>query len=212
MLQLLQRNPDAAPRQETVAMHVRAFREKVTAILKSRGNEDDSALPSEEENVAILVEEIKGMLRELPDRLSDRASSLSGKLRSKPRRLDIRTIEEITFGSIFAHFENGPALAFLTVLSMLKDELPWLYEPGMEFYRLLASKARIRVKIAARQMHELVELSFRGPLRELIDDDDKMQFTVRILHDLIERAVTMRPALQDRPSTSRKRQKILDDA
>jgi hypothetical protein len=133
MLQLLQRNPDAAPRQETVALHVRAFREKVASILKAKGGGDDNSPPSEEENVAILVEEIKGMLRELPDKLGDRDSSRRGK---RKERRNIRAMEDIAFGSSFHKFENGPAMALLTIISMLKEEMPWIYEPGMEFYRL----------------------------------------------------------------------------
>jgi TIR domain-containing protein len=203
MIQLLQRNPDAAPRQETVGMHVRAFRERIAIILKSKGNDAESIPPSEEENVAILVEEIKGMLRELPDRIGDRALSRKGT--SKSRRIDIRAMEEIAFGPIFAGFENGPAMAFLTLLSMLKDELPWLYEPGMEFYRSLNSKARTRVQEAAQQMHELVEFSLRGPLRGLVEGDDKIHFATRIMHELIERAASMPIRAQDRPSLKRKR-------
>jgi hypothetical protein len=192
MLQLLQRNPDAAPRQETVALHVRAFREKVANILKEKGADDDNSPPSEEENVAILVEEIKGMLRELPDRLGDRDGLRRGKRKD---RQSIRAMEEIAFGPSFRRFENGTAMAFLTVISMLKEEMPWIYEPGIEFYRLVTSKRPdARIKEAALQLHELVEFTSRGgPFRAFIDEE-LGHYSTRILHDLIERAISERPA------------------
>jgi hypothetical protein len=142
MLQLLQRNPDAAPRQETVAGHVQAFRQKISNVLKSKGAEDGLSTPSEEENVAILVEEIKGMLRELPDRLGERDISLRGG--RNRNRIRMRALEEIAFGGSSERFAF--ATAFLAIVSVLKDEMPWIYEPCMEFYRL-ATSARVEAKI-----------------------------------------------------------------
>jgi hypothetical protein len=193
MLQLLQRNPDASPRQETVTWHVKTFREKIAKILKSRGDEDDSAPPSEEENVAKLVEEIKGMLRELPDRVGDRANSLIRRVGPRRRRIHFKYIEEIALGPPFRRFKNGSALALLTVISMLRDEAPWLYEPTVEFYRLVTSKARAPIKEATAQMHELVEFSMRGPIGELFSEDERFSFSPGILHELIERAARDRP-------------------
>jgi hypothetical protein len=193
MLQLLQRNPDAAPRQETVALHVKAFRETIGNILKAKGGGDDSAPPSEEENVAKLVEDIKGMLRELPDRVGDRANSLIPRGGPRRRRIHFKFIEEIAFGKPFRHFRNGPALALLTIVSMLRDDAPWLYEPAAEFYRLVTSKARHPIKEATLQMHELVEFSMRGPIGEWLAEDSRLAFSPEILHELIERAARDRP-------------------
>jgi hypothetical protein len=192
MLQLLQRNPDAAPRPETVTMHVKAFREKISGILQAKGNGAGNTPPSEGENIAKQVEEIKGLLRDLPDRVGDRASVVVHGDGSKVRRVSPRAMEEIAFGKAFHRFKNGGALAFLAILSVLKDDAPWLYEPGREFYRLATSRSRVGIENAALQMHELIEFSMRGPLREFVDNDETLYRAHRLLHEVIERVVAER--------------------
>jgi hypothetical protein len=101
-------------------------------------------------------------------------------------------MEEIAFGKAFHRFKNGGALAFLAILSVLKDDAPWLYEPGREFYRLATSRSRVGIENAALQMHELIEFSMRGPLREFVDNDETLYRAHRLLHEVIERVVAER--------------------
>jgi hypothetical protein len=76
VMQLLQRNPDASPREEKVREEVGKFLERVKTILEEKGR---GAVPSvsgaEETNVAKLFEEVKVMVRELPERIDDRVRS-----------------------------------------------------------------------------------------------------------------------------------------
>jgi hypothetical protein len=146
-----------------------------------------------QERLALLLA-TNGLLRDLPDRVNDRASLLTHRDGPKSRKIELRALEEITFGKLFHQFKNGTALAFLAVLSVLENEAPWLHEPGMEFYRLATSRSRLGIKEAAHALHELIEFSIRGPLREFADDDETLYRTGRLLHELIERVVMERPA------------------
>src|SRR5216684_886919 len=75
VMQLLQRNPDAAPREEPVRTQVRVFRQNVDSILKTRGKTKVTEAPaSEEQNIAKLFEEVKAMVRELPERVDERVA------------------------------------------------------------------------------------------------------------------------------------------
>jgi hypothetical protein len=195
MLQLLQRNPDAAPREETVKMQVKTFREKVATLLNAKGAADknEDSKPTGEENVAKLVEEVKGMLRELPDRFDDRAGAPSRRTARGGRGFDPRMLDELFIERAMRDLDNGPAVSWLFALSLLRDEMPWLYEPGMEFYRSLISKSEASVKKSALQLHHIIEFAARTPLRDMIGSDDKFHFIISRLHDLIERAVDERP-------------------
>src|SRR5882724_1049643 len=128
VMQLLRRNPDAAPRDEAVRTQVRIFRQNVERILKTRGKAVAVPPASEEQNVAKLFEEVKAMVRELPERVDNRTISVSR--RGLGRRFRPGMIEELMFRPFFPNEKGGMAYSWLIVLSLLRDDFPWLYEPG----------------------------------------------------------------------------------
>lgn len=134
VLQLLQRNPDASPREEAVRMQVRVFREKLGTLLKASSPSVKSEQP-EETSIAKLFEEVKIMVRDLSDRMQS-PSRVHG------RRL--RRWHPMLFEEMFRHPESresadGQAAAWLMAISTLRDDAPWLSEPGVKVYRALRS-------------------------------------------------------------------------
>jgi len=108
VMQLLQRNPDAAPREEAVRTQVRVFRQNVDSILKTRGKTKVTEAPaSEEQNIAKLFEEVKAMVRELPERVDERVASASRPGFSK-RRIHPAMLEDLMFSRYFEANEEGP--------------------------------------------------------------------------------------------------------
>jgi hypothetical protein len=189
MMQLLRRNPDAVPREEAVRMQVRLFHDKVKIILEARGTEDTEVVEtSDEQNVAKLFEEVKEMVRELPERVDDRVASFSRRGNFK-RRFHPMMFEELMFHPIFRGQRDGQALSWLVTLSLLRDDVPWLYEPGMEFYRALRSGKRPEIKRAHANLLRVTEMTLHSKFfhRFLRSEDDSMMFLVRHLEEFIHR-------------------------
>lgn len=71
VLQLLQRNPEAAPREEAIRMQVGVFRENISQLMKDRAEANqEGAEPSlDEASIPKLFEEVKVMVRDLPEKV-----------------------------------------------------------------------------------------------------------------------------------------------
>ncbi len=200
VMQLLGRNPDASPREEAVRMQVQLFRTKV--------EEHQSKTPSsiepdtDEENVARLFEEVKAMVRDMPDRIDSRIRHSGG---STPlRRMARRSpdlFEEILFTGRFRSPETGSGSSWLMFVSLLRDDFPWLNEAGMEIYRLF--KTGKDIKKPGREFRELVEITFHSPLGGFLVRNDKMLYSVyrhlpqvvdSFLHQMIDEQSHTKPA------------------
>jgi hypothetical protein len=191
MMQLLRRNPDAVPREEAVRMQVRIFRDKVRKILETRGAAEAEVVEtSDEQNVAKSFEELKEMMRELPERVDDRVASVSRRVGFR-HRFHPRMLEELMFNPLLRGKKDGRALSWLVVVSLLREEIPWLYEPGMEFYRALRSGRRAGnpkgKKAFAYAWRDDVRSKFF--YRFLRSDDKETFFFVRHLDEFIHRAL-----------------------
>jgi hypothetical protein len=191
MMQLLRRNPDAAPREEAVRMQVKIFRDRAKKILEKRGTPEEPNDTSDEQNIAKMFEEVKEMVRELPERLDERVVSLSR--RTPPRRA--RRFSPVMFDELMHHpafrrTKDGQATAWLVFLSLIRDDLPWLYEPGMELYRAIRSGKAADIQKARENLIAISELSRRSEfLNEFTSDGDKelSYFLIRHLDEFMHR-------------------------
>jgi hypothetical protein len=192
VMQLLQRNPDAAPREEAVRTQVRVFRENVDGLLKTRGKAKPVEAPAPEENIAKLFEEVKAMVRELPERVDERVASVSRRGISR-RRIHPAMIEELLFGSLSKGRRDEIPVAWLIFLSLVRDDLPWLYEPGMELYRALISERRSEIQKASGMLLRVVELTRNSKLiyRMVRNDGDEPFYLLRHLNDFVHRTLDM---------------------
>ncbi|MBS1502077.1 MAG: hypothetical protein JST32_08455 [Bacteroidetes bacterium] len=116
----------------------------------------------EETEVAKLFEEVKIMFQDLPSRI-DRRLDPEIMYRRK-RRIHPMMLEE------FIHFgfkTEDPYLSFLMIISLFKEDFPWLFEVGMETYRnLKQSKSNTERKKMLRTFEEILERSLRHPIME----------------------------------------------
>lgn len=175
-LQLLGRNPDASPREEAVRMHVRLFSEKAATVLAGRDNQNDEQ-NDEDENVAALFEEVKAMVRELPDRIDGRMRFADGP--SPLKRMARRTpefLEELMYPGRLFPMEGGLSSGWLILISLLRDDFPWLYETGMEVYR--TARAGKDLKKPSREFMETLELTMHSPLGDMLIRDEKMHYRI----------------------------------
>jgi hypothetical protein len=189
VMQLLQRNPDAAPREEAVRTQVRVFRETVDGILKTRGKTKVTEAPaSEEQNIAKLFEEVKAMVRELPERVDERVASVSRRGISK-RRIHPSMLEDLMFSPLFEGKRRGASIAWLIFLSLVRDDIPWLYEPGMEFYRAIQAGRQTEVQRARENLLRIVDFTKNSKLlyRIMRTDGEETHFLLRHLDEFIHR-------------------------
>ncbi|MDB5476059.1 MAG: hypothetical protein JWP49_1570 [Phenylobacterium sp.] len=174
MMQLLQRNPDAAPREQAVRTQVKIFREAVATILKSRGEVAKSP-PSDEQNAAKLFEEVKAMVRELPERMEiSRPGSSRKRSRRRMFHLPSMMFDELLSQQRRPPNEGGAALAWLLTISAFKEDAPWAFDLGQELYRALKAGNAATIKRELELYEEfLVTVSRSSAIREMFAYDDE---------------------------------------
>jgi hypothetical protein len=192
VMQLLQRNPDASPREEAVRMQVKLFIESLSKVLAKAPKKASAESGAEDQNVAKLFEEVKAMVRELPERVDSKFQQISRRAPNKAmRQMHPKMLEEMLFVGIGPDGRGDRiAAALLLILSLAKDDIPWLHEAGMAIYRAMTRDDRPLVKAAHKQFQIIMDLTVHGPWRRsfLRDDEDSFMLS-HYLPELIERAV-----------------------
>ena len=180
VLQLIRRHPQAEPREEAVRRLVQAFRVSIAALLKDRKQEVSSPQPRvDETSVAKFFEEIKVLVRDVPDRV---AGELGGSSRirhiRKRRRFHPMMFEEFFHHPMFRESPDNAGLPILMMFSMLRDDFPWLYELGAQLYRAIEDGNARAVDRARTTIMNAIELSRDGRFfHEMVggpDDDEAM--------------------------------------
>lgn len=191
VMQLLQRNPDAAPREEAVRMQVRLFIESLSKILATKPKKAVTESTSDEQNVAKLFEEVKAMVRELPERVDERVRQASRRSFGKgSRRIHPKMIDEIVFRSTSSSSRSTRAAGLLVVLAFSKEDAPWLHEIGMEIYRAMLSDDRNMVIATHKQLQMTMEIMLHGPWgREIFREDEESFIWTRYIPEMIDRIV-----------------------
>ena len=92
----------------------------------------------------------------------------------KRRRFHPGMIEELMHGSPKL---GGKYIAFQMVVSLFREDFPWLYEAGMDVVRTLKSRSSMKEKDhAVSEFMELVEFSFEHPIMREMAMPDKEQY------------------------------------
>lgn len=210
VIQLIRRNPDASPREEAVRMQVRVFLDGVKTLQSSKGKQIAHAT-ADESSVAKLFEEVKVMVRELPERVDDRVRSVTKRGSMKRgRRLHPMMLEELLFHSGLRENHASPATAWLLFISILKEDFPWLYEVGLELFRALRDEDVKRISEAKRNLDAILRMTTRGPFfHEMYHPSDEEFFFMikhlpQMVDNFLERTIF-------RPKTKPERAKLADE-
>lgn len=180
VMQLVRRIPNAEPDREVIEMQVRVFRQRVSKILTHLDSDTQEEDASGEVSVAKLFEEIKLMFQDIPSRIE---GSLDPYRRRKFRRFHPMMFED------FMHMsKGGDPIGLLIIFSSFRDELPWLYELGLEAYRAVKSRNRAKIEKAIENIHRAVKFVRHGPFMEDVMGDKEVYFVLRDLpHMLTDR-------------------------
>jgi hypothetical protein len=99
----------------------------------------------------------------------------------------------------------GDPIGLLILASMLREDMPWLYELGMEAYRAAKTGLPEDAEKTRRQFQRAVELLRHGPFHV-----EEMGIDPRHLHMLmreLERSIMIEPPAEEEPKAKPKRKK-----
>jgi hypothetical protein len=159
--QLAKRIPNLELDPEVVKTQIEVFRKAEDQFLKTMKTVKKETGKTETENVPIarLVEEMKSMPLRVAEYILKNNEPLK---RQKFRNIHPMRIEEMLFsGGDF----NDP-VGILMAASLIKDDMPWLYELAMEVYRAVKSGDRQRIESEMSRLRRFSETIMRGPIME----------------------------------------------
>lgn len=186
VIQLLTRNPDAAPRVEAVHRQVIAFKSEIKNHLSPKGKTHEPA-GTDDTGIAKLFEEVKAMVRELPESVA-RAQSLTRRDASKRnhRNHPMILVDEVLFHPSWDNLPQGSATSWLIFISLLREELPWIYEIGYELYLALRSQDQKAITDARTNLIHTLEISSRPFFREIILESEGFLHLIRLLPRILD--------------------------
>ncbi len=108
----------------------------------------------------------------------------------KRRRFHPGMIEELMHSSPKM---GGKYIAFQMVVSLFREDFPWLYESGMDVVRTLKAKNSMKEKDSAvSEFMELVEYSFEHPImREMVMPDKEQYMMLRELPYMLRHSLKL---------------------
>jgi hypothetical protein len=191
VLQLIQKNPEASPREEAVRRQVKAFQENIQSELKEKGKEKLQPRQEMDETVAKLFEEVKLMFRELPEQMELLISKNVGSPAGlKRRRNDPRQMLDIA-AQLLDHSRVAESpTGWLIFLTTFREQIPWLYEPGLDLYRAFVSGGRMAIAQNRRNLQRLLfEVKSSGISRIGIETrrDESNYYFQRYVIEMIDR-------------------------
>jgi hypothetical protein len=139
--------------------------------------------------------DIMSTLTELPSRIEERLSErIEPVRRGKFRRFHPMMIEEMMH--MFSMKSNDP-IGVLIIASFLREDIPWLYEIGVDAYKTAKSGTPKKAAEALRGFRRAVELTMHGPFMEEFMMSSKethmmMRELPRILEHITERYISTR--------------------
>jgi hypothetical protein len=160
--QLARRIPNLELDSDVVRTQVTAFKETEAALLKKLAAGGQKTTPKEdydESAVAKLSEEMKS----LPSRVAERlAENIEPFRRRRMRRLHPMMINEI----LHMAGDPGDPVGILMAASLIRDDIPWLYELAMEVYRAAKEGDAEAIELEMRRLRRFSEFMMHGPFME----------------------------------------------
>jgi hypothetical protein len=191
VVQLVNRIPNSEPDTAVIKMQVEAFKKQAEDILKKQpAPENKEGELMEDSSVAKLFEEVKIMFQDLPTRIE---RNIDPSFKKRRYRFHPKMLDEIMFMS---KESEDSSFGFLVMISMYRDDMPWIYEIGKETYEILKSNKNVSVKEKAlSDFRRLLKNSFRHPIlmemggskESMMMMEDVMYFTDKFMDRMIHR-------------------------
>jgi hypothetical protein len=193
--QLARRIPNLELDPDVVRNQVVAFKTTEADLLKKLSSGSVKLEKKEEVDesaVAKLAEEMKALPSRVAERLAESGDPFR---RRRMRRLHPMMFEELM------HMADAPGdpVAILMAASVVRDDMPWLYELAMEVYRAVKAENNEAIEREMRRLRRFSEVLMHGPFLEEFGFGSKeshmfaMEFP-RVLEHILMRTLNMRKA------------------
>jgi hypothetical protein len=196
VLQICRRIPNLEPDEDVVATQVRSFKANAVSALKQIGNKGKPEGPQTKDEAAItgaavakVLEEMKLIVREVSDRSAKLMSEGAERLRPRRfmfRRINPRMLEEMSF--MISRREGDP-IGILILASLVRDDFPWLYELGLDAYRVANRGNLENTRLALQRFRDAAEFTTHGAFAVEMGMGDVGVEELRELPHLIHRYV-----------------------
>ncbi len=184
--QLARRVPTLELDGDVVSTQVKAFKAKEATVLKALATTGGkkAAETVDDGPLAKLAEEMKALPSRVAERIAEGGEPLR---RRRMRRFHPMMFEELMHMS----GEPGDPVAILMMASVVRDELPWLYELAMEVYRAVKAGKPDVIEAEMRRLRRFSEVMMHGPfMHELGYGDKESHFIAMELPRMLERVLS----------------------
>jgi len=168
VLQICRRIPSLEPDEGVVEGQVKAFKATVAEVLKSISNkkEPEKREAINEAAVAKILEEMKLMVRDLS--LRSEKVAIESLERLRPRGGTLRRVHPMMLEELSHMLSEriGDPIGILVLASLVRDDFPWLYELGLEAYRVAKRGNVEHTRRALETFRDAADFTLRGPLAE----------------------------------------------
>jgi hypothetical protein len=185
VMQLIGRLPNADPDQETVKQQVELFVSRVEEVL-AKPSPDEGSVDFSEASTSKLFEEIKLMFQDLPSRLEHIVTQPGREPRPRAYRFHPEMIDELIM-MMSRRGEPRVGTAALIYGAFFKEDMPWLYEMGVEAYRASMAEDTAAEKRCISSFVRAVETMAMGPLSREFRGGKEMHMILRHLPMHLER-------------------------
>lgn len=202
--QLARRIPNLELDTDVVKSQVKAFKQSEVELLKKLelgGPKKLSRDEVEESAVAKLSEEMKS----LPSRIAERLAEVGEAYpRRRPRRIHPMMLDEVMHTS----GDPGDPVGILMAASLIRDEIPWLYELAMEAYRTIKDGKIEKIESEIRRIRRFADFAMRGPLFEELGLASKENHILMVeFPRMLDRSLMRALEMKAMPRSSRQSEK-----
>jgi len=189
-LELTSRIAGLEPDSDVVRTQVKAFKATSDKILEKLSNRIGKKDAKAEDNpLAKFLEEMKGLVRDLPSRVAERMVE-SGDTRKRRRffRFHPMMLEDMMHMS----GEPGDPIGILLVASMVRDDMPWFYEIAQEAYHDIKAGDTEAANREVRRLSHLSEIFMHGPFMEEFRNKEEHMLMIefpRMFEHMIKRCI-----------------------
>ena len=185
VMQLLKRIPNSEPDTDVVKMQVKEFKIKAKDIYKKLGEDkgENTTKTIDDTSVVKIFEEVKLMFQDLPSRVESRMSNtMEPNRRKRMKRFHPMMIEDLMHMSGKV---NGAAVLPI-IFSFYRDEMPWLYDMGIDLYRVIKTGTRDEIMNETHSFMSTIEFIKHSPLGEEMMDSKEAYMILRELPRILD--------------------------
>jgi len=209
VLKLIQRNPNARPREQAVRKQVETFLEEIAPLLTQQaGTQQEAKEDMDSTAVAKLFEEVKVMFRDLPSKVQ---SELRDSTPSRRRRRFHPMMIEDIFRMSRSEGQN-PSLPWLLLASFLREDMPWVSDAAMELHRAVEKGEPVGIQKAYLNLQAVLRLMSRSKFFHRFGGDDEDSYMMyRHLPELLDQFMSELPIAAELPPDQRRTRRLKSD-